>query len=378
MTFGWFLVGLALLALNGYVAFCLARMPFRRRRRLKCRLALALHGALTLPCLIYFFCFFTGRTGSRLIHALSYAAGFYLGVLFYAALFFALADLARCAGRLFDYPLPVRRWGARLYYRGLPLLLVAALISGFGLANSRVRTVAAYELTLPRGSSTLEGLHAVMLADTHIGTAVGEDELRQIVEQVNALQPDVVFLCGDLYDEGTTDAQKRAASALFGRIRSRYGTFAVTGNHEYSSHRLNAALEQLQAAGIRLLSDETVIVDKQFCVAGRLDAKSHSRQPLEQVLAGADDGLPLILLDHRPQYREAEQSARVDLLLSGHTHNGQVFPLDLFDFLLPSLFYGYYQQGAMQAVVTSGAGTWGIPLRLGSTCEIVDLHIRFQ
>lgn len=353
-------------------------MPFRRRRRLKCRLALAIHGALTLPCIYYFSCFFTGHTGSRLVHALSYAAGFYLGMLFYAALLFAMADLARCVGRLFDYPLPVRRWGARLYYRGLPILLIAALFSCFGLANSQVRTVAAYELTLPQGSSTLSGLHAVMLADAHIGTVVREDELRQIVRQVNALHPDIVFLCGDLFDEGTTSAQKQAASALFGSIRSRYGTYSITGNHEYSSHHVSDDLEQLQAAGIHLLGDENVTVDKQFCVAGRLDAKSHNRVPLSQVLDGADGGLPLILLDHRPQYKEAARSGQVDLLLSGHTHNGQVFPLDLLDFLTPSLFYGYYRQGAMQAVVTSGAGAWAIPLRLGSTCEIVDLHIHFE
>lgn len=378
MTFGWFLVALALLALNGYVAFCLVRMPFQRRRRLKTRLALGAHALLTLPCIVYFPCFFTGRTGSPLVHALSYAAGFYLVILLYAALLFALADLARCTGRLFAYPLPLRRWSARLYYRGLPLLLIAAILAAFGLSNGRALDVVSYDISLPRGASSLSSLHAVLLADAHIGTSVREEELRQIVEQVNALQPDVVFLCGDLYDEGTTAAQKQAAGALLGRIRSRYGTYAVTGNHEYASPHLSDELAQLQAAGIHLLLDGTQVVPGRFCVAGRLDAKSSRRAPLAEVLQGADGTLPLILLDHRPQYKESRDSGRVDLLLSGHTHNGQIFPLDLFDPLVPALFYGAYTNGAMQTVVTSGAGSWAIPLRLGSTREIVDLHIRFD
>ena len=137
-------------------------------------------------------------------------------------------------------------------------------------------------------------------------------------------------------------------------------------------------LAQLQAAGIHLLLDGTQVVPGRFCVAGRLDAKSSRRAPLAEVLQGADGTLPLILLDHRPQYKESRDSGRVDLLLSGHTHNGQIFPLDLFDPLVPALFYGAYTNGAMQTVVTSGAGSWAIPLRLGSTREIVDLHIRFD
>ena len=374
MSLGWSLIALALLALNGYIGFCLWRMPFRSHRRRKALICQVVHVGLTVPCLYYFYRFFSHRAGTHLTDLLSYEAAFCLMTLIYGALFFLLADLVRLLGRRVRYPLTLRSFAARLYRQGLPVFLAAALVAGYSLYHSRDLEVTSYSLALPRGSSSLSSLRAVLVADTHLGTAVKIPELEQMVATIQALEPDVVFLCGDLFDEGTTDQQIEQACAQLGSLQTRYGIYAVSGNHDHTSGRMAQAKALLEQAGICLLADETVTVEDAFVLAGRLDDASGQRAPLESVLAGAPSHLPLLLLDHRPKYQEPAQDGRVDLLLCGHTHNGQIFPMNLFDFL-PTLFYGSYEKDGLQTVVTCGAGTWGIPARLGSSREVVLLDL---
>ena len=153
MSLGWSLIALALLALNGYIGFCLWRMPFRSHRRRKALICQVVHVGLTVPCLYYFYRFFSHRAGTHLTDLLSYEAAFCLMTLIYGALFFLLAALVRLLGRRVRYPLTLRSFAARLYRQGLPVFLAAALVAGYSLYHSRDLEVTSYSLALPRGSS---------------------------------------------------------------------------------------------------------------------------------------------------------------------------------------------------------------------------------
>ena len=160
------------------------------------------HVGLTVPCLYYFYRFFSHRAGTHLTDLLSYEAAFCLMTLIYGALFFLLADLVRLLGRRVRYPLTLRSFAARLYRQGLPVFLAAALVAGYSLYHSRDLEVTSYSLALPRGSSSLSSLRAVLVADTHIGTAVKIPELEQMVATIQALEPDVVFYAAIFLTKG--------------------------------------------------------------------------------------------------------------------------------------------------------------------------------
>ena len=133
----------------------------------------------------------------------------------------------------------------------------------------------------------------------------------------------------------------------------------------------------MKEAHIHVLEDEVFCEEDLFCVIGRLDVKER-RKSLDVLLDRMSESLPVILLDHRPYKEEAIQSGKVDLQLSAHTHNGQIFPFHPFDHLFFYHAYGMYQKDHYKLFVTSGAGVWGIPVRVGSNREMVVLNLHFQ
>jgi len=132
-----------------------------------------------------------------------------------------------------------------------------------------------------------------------------------------------------------------------------------------------------EAAGIKPLVDETLLVDGSFYLIGRKDGPK-VREDLDALLMGVEEDYPVIVVDHRPTMLSAAESAEVDLQLSGHTHNGQFYPAQLFQGSTPHVHYGLHRAGETDYIVTSGVGTYGVPLRLGSHCEIVRIDITFE
>jgi hypothetical protein len=310
---------------------------------------------------------------------------FHMVVMLYGFLGAVLVDLVRLLNAFFHF-LP-KSFSARPSSAGLVLFLAVAGITALSIAAGaynavRPRTVE-LDLNIPKKAGGMERLTVVMASDLHLGTLIGRSRLEKVVERINALAPDIVFLPGDIVDETVTAKDEAEFSAVMRRLRAPLGVFAVPGNHEFYSG-LERNLACLRACGIRVLEDEAVRVADSFILVGRRDPSSLSpkelRLPIRDILAklGFDDGLPVILLDHQPARLDEASRAGVDLQLSGHTHAGQLFPLDIINRMAWELNWGYLRKGSTQYYVTSGVGTWGPPVRTGSRPEVVRIRLTFD
>ena len=311
------------------------------------------------------------------------AASFYFGWLLYLVLFSALIDLARLIDRFVRFfPAAVRADGpaaarlAALAVAGITLTIMAA---GFIHAH-RLQTTP-LEITIDKAAGPIKILNAVALSDIHVGPLLHTPRFEKIVEAINALNPDVVLIAGDIVNEDTRLDELERMAQLFRKIRSRWGVFACTGNHEYFAG-IEKSLKYLRQGGIRVLLDEAVLVGEAFYLAGRTNrqylGRRERRKPLPEILAGADLSKPLLLLDHQPVRLFEAEEAGVDFQFSGHTHAAQVIPLIWINNLLWEIGRGYGRRGKTQYFVTDGVGVWGLPTRIGTRSEIVRLRISFR
>jgi len=254
--------------------------------------------------------------------------------------------------------------------------LVALAVAGGGLASALGR-IAFARVTVPlrRLPAALSGFRIVQISDVHIGPLLGEGFLADVVARVNAAEPDLVVITGDLVDGSVADLGAQVAPLA--RLRAKHGVFFVTGNHEYYSG-VDAWLDELRRLGVRPLRNERVSIGSgadSFDLAG-VDDWSARRfggdhgPDLARALAGRDDRRELVLLAHQPkQIHEAEKRG-VGLQLSGHTHGGQIFPWGLFVRLDQPYVAGLAQHGGTHIYVSRGTGFWGPPLRVAAPPEI--------
>jgi predicted MPP superfamily phosphohydrolase len=249
----------------------------------------------------------------------------------------------------------------------------AALLAGFyGILNARVIRVRKIAVRLPHLPDSWRGRTAVMLSDLHLGPINGAKFCARIAGMCAELQPDIVFLPGDLFDG--THAHLERLLTPFQQLHPRFGIFFSTGNHEEFSDPA-PYLEAITEVGIRVLVNERVIVDG-LSVAGISYSLTHSPIELRTVLESIriQSGETGILLNHVPTRLPLVEGAGFTLQLSGHTHRGQIVP---FTWITKRVFgpftYGLNNFGALQVYTSSGAGTWGPPMRIGSAPEIVQI-----
>ena len=295
-------------------------------------------------------------------------------------IFFLIADLAVLLIGLFQVLSESAMTRLRLI-AGISATALALTVSAYGVFNARrIRTV---EYAIELSAAPSSHLCVVLISDVHLGALGSESKLPRIVEEINALKPDIVCLAGDIFDSNFASiVDPQAAIDALKQISATYGVYACLGNHDAGA--TFASMEDfLTRAEIRLLMDESVVIDGRLVLAGRLDprpignAGALKRGDIASVLKGVDPLLPVVVMDHNPANAD-EYHGEVDLLLSGHTHKGQVFPGSLITDAMYTVDYGYYRaEDGMQTVVSSGVGTWGPPLRVGSNCEIVKLDLSF-
>ena len=266
---------------------------------------------------------------------------------------------------------------------------LAILVTGYGLYHARDLKVKEYSISL-KANSPLSELKVILISDLHLGSMLDKNFVKQLVTEINSLQADVICIAGDIFDNDYEALKNPEETAeLFSKLESVYGVYACLGNHDIDGlfqgegnlgHEKIAAF--LKQANIHLLEDEAVTVANSFIIAGRKDRrplgnKMAVRDSISEII-GQSDTLPILLLDHQPQAEEEAKQAGVDLLMCGHTHNGQVFPGNLIVGLTAKYTYGYSKDGDTNIVVTSGAGFWGPPCRVASDSEIVVLNLTFS
>jgi predicted MPP superfamily phosphohydrolase len=205
--------------------------------------------------------------------------------------------------------------------------------------------------------------------------------LNAIVETINGLEPDLILLPGDIVDEDLRPVINQNLGETLRKLKAKYGVLAITGNHEYIGG-VEEACRYLEEHGITVLRDTSVRVNNSLFVVGREDRSisqfaGKKRKPLEELMTKVDKRFPIILMDHQPFGLDEAVGHGVDLQLSGHTHHGQIWPFQLITKAVYELSWGYLKRAATHFYVSSGVGTWGPPVRIGNTPEIVNIQLTF-
>ncbi len=250
---------------------------------------------------------------------------------------------------------------------------LAVLAGLYGMVNARMLRVRRLKVSIPHLPASWRGRRAVVMSDLHLGNVNGIRFSRRLVRLANSLNPDIVFLPGDVFD-GVRGNLDRLLEP-FRDLKPPLGVFFSSGNHEEFGDPA-PYLEPIARAGIRVLLNERVTVDGVH-IAGISYRDStfpiRVRSLLETM--NLNSGMPSILLHHVPSRLQLAERAGVSLQLSGHTHCGQVFPYNLITYRIFGRFtHGLHSFGAMQVYTSSGAGTWGPPMRVGTQPEIVALE----
>ena len=314
---------------------------------------------------------------------LSYLGGLFMAVMIYAFLFILIIDLFRLLNSIFHiFPKFItaapQKAGFVTFWATLGAIVII-MIGGFIAAvYPRIRAV---DLTLDKKAGTLARLNIVIVSDVHLSSIWRDGHLKKIVAEINALQPDLVLLPGDIVDMDVSSVEEGKMTVTLQAIKAPLGVFAVLGNHEYYSGA-DKSVAYLTKAKVRVLQDEFARVGDGLTIIGRKDPTAarmgDKRKPLGEIMQGVDRSLPTILMDHQPFHLEEAEKEGIDLQVSGHTHAGQLFPITLINKGMYEQYWGYWRRGKTQYYISCGAGTWGMPVRTGSVSEIVKINVTFR
>ncbi len=304
----------------------------------------------------------------------NYALGFYI----YIVLGVNITALILLIGKLMHI-IPKKLSDKTMCIIAAASLIIPFTASLYGSINASFIHTKNYSISLSADDERSENLRIVLLSDIHLGHNITDTHFEKIVNAVNKQNPDIVCIAGDIFDSNAKAvSNKSEVIAFFNSIESVYGTYACLGNHD-AGDTYTLMREILDQTDITVLEDEYITIGNRFILGGRLDSspigEQNQRQPLPEL--ENPNELPVIVMDHQPGNIN-EYLSETDLILCGHTHKGQFFPVNLITNAIYDVDYGHYQASseAPQVIVTSGCGTWGPPQRIGSDNEIVCIDIR--
>ncbi|MHB1163148.1 MAG: metallophosphoesterase [Minisyncoccota bacterium] len=254
---------------------------------------------------------------------------------------------------------------------GSVLYGITLLVSMYGVLHARILVTKEVTIILPQLPSSWKGRKAVWISDVHFGQIYGSPHAEKIATHIETIAPDIIFVGGDLFDgTGAPDVQKQVAP--FARLSAPFGVYFITGNHEEYGD-LGTFLSAVEKAGMRILKDELIELDGLQLIGVDYQSTS-STLGFEKVLSKLkiNRDRPSILLKHGPEDLHVANAAGISLQISGHTHNGQMWPLGFVAAMVHNGFsYGLKSFKNIQIFTSSGAGTWGPPMRVGTDSEIV-------
>ena len=328
--------------------------------------------------------FLDGKIPHLVYDAMIWIGSFWFAFMLYFFLSIILIDLIRLLNWKLDFFPQIINNNYENVKRYLLafVMLISSVIIFIGYLNTRKISVKSLSLEITRKQSALTELNAVVLSDLHLSTINGEKLLSQIVAKLNELKTDVVFIPGDIVDDRAETLKSEGIGVSLSKIKSKYGVFASTGNHEYING-INGTCKFITENGITLIRDSSLLIADSFILAARDDASKNSfakqrRKSLEEIISNANQNYPIILLDHTPFRLEEAEINGISLQLSGHTHHGQMFPLNFITKLIYEVSWGYKKKDNTHYYVSCGVGTWGPPVRLGSESEIVNIKIKLR
>ena len=321
------------------------------------------------------------KHSSVITDILNIIGGFWIAFMFYGFLFFLLSDIILISLRITgivsgENILVFRKWSLFI-----TLIFSSLLITG-GFINAVIPVVKKYDITINKPAGEIKTLRIAAVSDIHLGSIIRKRSMKKLSVMLKDLKPDIVLLLGDIIDGEIGPVLRDDLLQYFSQPVSSDKLFAITGNHEFIGGA-NRTIPYIESRGIRVLKDEMVTLPGGIQLIGRLDRDSRrfmgiERQSLDELMKKADTTRVVILLDHQPFHLDESVKKGVDLQLSGHTHNGQMWPLNYVTAWIYELSYGYLKKGKTQFIVSSGYGLWGPRVRSGSRSEVLLININFS
>jgi predicted MPP superfamily phosphohydrolase len=303
-------------------------------------------------------------------------AGYLLPFYLYLFLTVLVFDIFLLLNRLFKVIPSVRLkdQGFKKTCLATVIFFSAAIVTG-GVINLNTIRTSHYSIAIPGKSSVLRHLRIAFAADFHLQERTGIKFVRRFAGKIAEINPDIMIFGGDIIEGDSDDGNIQTFESILRGIQTKYGTYTVPGNHEYYAGMEKGSF--FDKSGIEVLGDKIVVIDSSFSLAGRYDSHFSGRKPVNYLLSTASASLPLILVDHRPTEIDQVCATKSDVQLSGHTHNGQLFPINLITGRVYQLSWGYMKKGNTHFFVTSGIRLWGPPVRTAGKSEIMVIDIDF-
>ena len=301
---------------------------------------------------------------------------FWMGAMLYLILMFLFIDLFRVINHFVPFTSYLnfkanpdyRLFAVKTVYLLTFLVLVVSTI------NARIPRISHYSLKTEKSFGSVNKVRIVAVSDVHLGTLISKRRLNSLVEQINSQNPDIVLFVGDTFDEDIAPVVNNGLGKYFELIKSTLGVFAIPGNHEYFGN-IDQKLDYLKAHGIKTLRDSVLLINNSFYLVGRDDKSNSHRQSINTLVSNIDKSKPIVLLDHQPFKLNESAENGIDLQLSGHTHNGQLWPFNYITEAIYEVSSGFKKIGKTNFIVSNGYGTWGPPMRLGNRPEILVIDL---
>jgi predicted MPP superfamily phosphohydrolase len=320
------------------------------------------------------------RHSSVITDFLNIMGGFWLAFMLYGFLFFLISDILlltlRIAGIIIGENILIFRKWSLIVTVALSTLLI---IGGF--INALIPAVKEYDITIDKPAGEIKTLRIAAVSDIHLGSIIRKRSIKKLSGILKELKPDLVLLLGDIVDGEVGPVMRGDLLKYFTSPKGKDDLFAITGNHEFIGGA-GRTIPYIESKGIRILKDEIVTLKGGIQLIGRIDRDSFrfygkERLSLGELMKQVDTTKPVILLDHQPFHLDEPAKYGVDLQLSGHTHNGQMWPLNYVTSMIYELSYGYKKKEKTQFIVSSGYGVWGPRVRSGSRSEVLLINIKF-
>ena len=323
---------------------------------------------------------------------------YWLGISLYLILYVALIDLLR-----WIYSKVFKDKYNDFYARLICTLLIIVLTGAtsiYGIINAKIVRTTEYEITINKDGGNFKEMTIAMFGDPQFGYNIGEYHLKQAVDIINKNDVDIVCVVGDIFDnQYSAIKHPDKLIELFNQIKSKYGMYAVLGNHDVEEPILcgftfndddienklasKEMLDFIKKSGMVLLYDENVIINDSINLYGRADQErpnlgNITRKESGDIFKEVDTTKPLFVLDHEPREYDELEKAGVDLMMAGHTHDGQLWPTKIATDIIWENAYGLWVKNAFHAITTSGLGLFGPNMRVGTIAEVCIIHVKFR
>ncbi len=323
---------------------------------------------------------------------------YWLGISLYLILYVGVIDLLR-----WIYSKVFKDKYNEFYARTICTLLIIVLTGAtsiYGIINAKIVRTTEYDITINKDGGNFKEMTIAMFGDPQFGYNIGEYHLKQAVDIINKNDVDIVCVVGDIFDnQYSAIKHPDKLIDLFNQIKSKYGMYAVLGNHDVEEPILcgftfndddlenklasKEMLDFIKKSGMVLLYDENVIINDSVNLYGRADQErpnlgNITRKESGDIFKEVDTTKPLFVLDHEPREYDELEKAGVDLMMAGHTHDGQLWPTKIATDIIWENAYGLWVKNAFHAITTSGLGLFGPNMRVGTIAEVCIIHVKFR